>query len=313
MALAIVKADKAVNDRFTFVHEIGHLFGGLHRTMPGTTPPAGFFAFGNCFRAGPNFWSIRNWETVMSVTCGVRIIDKFSSPNATLYGTPTGTANKDVARKITERASTVGDFVTDLGAILVSASGESYLQPFQNYTYTATPFCESGTVNFNWEVSSDGFTFYNVLSGVGQSNYSFYYNPYTFTNTVIRVTITDGLGRTAVDFIYLQLSGPQMLMNGGQNNKPPDLYSPKIEATAYPNPTNGDNLVIDFKLGEDSKEVSIELLNNEGKVLINILKKDLVEGNYIENLNIKNLTNGFYILKTSIDGNPVFKKVVISK
>jgi Secretion system C-terminal sorting domain len=195
----------------------------------------------------------------------------------------------------------------------VSASGESYLQPFQNYTYIATPFCESGTVNFNWEVSSDGFTFYNVLSGVGQSDYSFYYNPYTFTNTVIRVTITDGLGRTAVNFIYLQLSGPQMLINGGQNNKPSALYSPKIEATAYPNPTNGDNLVIDFKLGEDSKEVSIELLNNEGKVLINILKKDLVEGNYKENLNIKNLTNGFYIIKTSINGNPVFKKIVISK
>ena len=311
-AFAIVKADKAVNDRFTFVHEIGHLFGGLHRPVPGSTPPTGLYAFGNCFRAGPNWFSWKSYETVMSTNCLVTAIDKFSSPNATLYGVATGTTDRDVARKINERSNVVGDFRTDIANLSLTISGDPYLQPFQNYTYIATPQCESGDVYFTWEVSTDGFNYYNVLSGIGQSDYSFSYNPYTFTNTVIRVTITDGLGRTAISFMYLQLSGQPMIIGGGDYGKI-DAYTAKIQATAYPNPANGDNLVIDFNLGEDSKDVSIELLNNEGKVLSNILKKGLGEGNYKENMNIKNLPNGFYIVKTSIDGNPVFSKIVISK
>ena len=312
-AFAIVKADKAVNDRHTFSHEIGHLFGGLHRPVPGSTPPPGLFAFGNCFRAGPNFLSKKSYETIMSSNCFVTAIDKFSSPNATLYGTPTGSAERDVARKINERASTMGDFRTDIGALALNLNGDTYLQPFQSYTYIASPQCESGDVNFTWEVSSDGFNFYNVLSGVGQSNYSFYYNPYTFTNTVIRVTITDGLGRTATSFLYLQLSGSPMIAGGGKNDKSATAYSTKMEATAYPNPSNGDNLIVEFKLNEDSKEVTIELVNNEGKVISNILKKGLGEGSYSENMDIKNIPNGFYLLKTSIDGNPIFNKIVISK
>jgi Secretion system C-terminal sorting domain/Metallo-peptidase family M12B Reprolysin-like len=312
-AFAIVKANVALNSRFTFSHEIGHLFGGLHRPAPPATDPPGFFALGHCINAGPNFLSKKNYETVMSVTCLVTAIDKFSNPAVTLYGTPTGTATRNVARKISERANTVGDFRTDIGNLTVSISGDPFLQGFQNFTYTATPQCESGNVNFNWEVSSDGFNFFPVLSGIGQSDYSFYYNPYTFTNTVIRVTITDDMGRTAVSFMFLQLDGSFQLLKGNNNNKLPSAIRTKIETTAYPNPANGDDLIIDFNLGEDSKEISIELMNHEGRVVYYNLKKQLTEGSYKENVNIKSIPSGFYVIKTSADGTSVFNKIIISK
>ena len=104
-----------------------------------------------------------------------------------------------------------------------------------------------------------------------------------------------------------------MIAVGGKNDKSTTEYATKMEAIAYPNPTNGDNLIIEFNLNEDSKEVTIELVNNEGKVVSNILKKGLGEGSYSESMDIKNIPNGFYLLKTSIDGNAIFNKIVISK
>jgi Metallo-peptidase family M12 len=261
-AFAIVKADMATSDRFVFNHEVGHLFGGMHRIPPGGTVPSGLFAFGNCIYAGPHFLAMRNYQTVMSSNCLVTVTDKFSSPNASIFGTPTGTATADVARKIDERASTVGDFMPDMGALSLTLSGNTNLQPFQTHTFTALPQCESGNVSFNWEVSINGFNYYNVASGVGVSSYTFFYNPYTFTNTVIRVTITDGLGRTATSFAFLQLNIPPMYKRGS-NTGQSSVSNTKIEAIAYPNPANVDDLFIEFKLKENSKEISIELVNNE--------------------------------------------------
>ena len=167
-------------------------------------------------------------------------------------------------------------------------------------------------MNYTWELSSDGFYFTPVLSGIGASNYTFFYNPYTFNATVLRVTATDGAERTVINFIYLNLSNSQMIAVHGNNGQRAAQLS-RLEPTIFPNPANGDDIFIDFELDENTKELSFELVNNAGKVVSYILKHDVGEGRYTEKIDVKNIPTDFHVLRTTLDGNPNFQKIVISK
>lgn len=88
---------------FTFVHEMGHLFGARHQNDNTTTP----FAFGHGIAD-----NIGNFRSIMGTTStGLPRLGGFSNPGFTVGGRPFGTASfRDNDRVHRERASTVAGF-----------------------------------------------------------------------------------------------------------------------------------------------------------------------------------------------------------
>ncbi len=88
---------------FTFVHEVGHLFGARHQNDPTTSP----FPYGHGLA---DFTG--NFRTIMGTTStGLPRIGGFSNPGFTFNGRPFGTASfSDNDRVHRERASTVASF-----------------------------------------------------------------------------------------------------------------------------------------------------------------------------------------------------------
>ncbi len=88
---------------FTFVHEVGHLFGARHQNDPTTTP----FSYGHGLAS-----SAGNFRTIMGTTStGLPRVGGFSNPDFTFNGFPFGTTSfSDNDRVHRERAATVAGF-----------------------------------------------------------------------------------------------------------------------------------------------------------------------------------------------------------
>lgn len=78
--------------------------------------------------------------------------------------------------------------------------------------------------------------------------------------------------------------------------------------TVFPNPFN-DRLVVDFSTKYNGKSKKIELLNNVGQV---ILSAETTDDNYTFS-NTQTLAKGMYILRTSVDSNQSFNKLIKAK
>ncbi|MBU1188410.1 MAG: zinc-dependent metalloprotease [Gammaproteobacteria bacterium] len=94
---------KNVCTDFTFVHEIGHLFGARHQNDNTTTP----FAYGHGIAD-----TVGNFRSIMgTASTGLPRIGGFSNPDFTVGGRPFGTASfRDNDRVHRERANTVAAF-----------------------------------------------------------------------------------------------------------------------------------------------------------------------------------------------------------
>jgi len=77
----------------------------------------------------------------------------------------------------------------------------------------------------------------------------------------------------------------------------------------YPNPSSG-LLVINLGF-EDSKEVSIELIDIQGRTIQSIHR--FSDSGLTQNLDISDLPNGLYLLRISIDGEVVTDRILVEK
>ena len=83
----------------------------------------------------------------------------------------------------------------------------------------------------------------------------------------------------------------------------------QLDVFCFPNPFN-EYLDVEFKLKE-SANISIELYDARGVLISELMPtKNLSEGIYQYDFNVKNLANGIYFLKLAADRRLIFKKVV---
>ncbi len=138
-------------------------------------------------------------------------------------------------------------------------------------------------------------------SAVGTSatiNYT-YASPGTYYVCVCEVIGTDTLCFCDTVVVY-RLS-----------NNVVDDFNSSLKMTTYPNPFNS-NLTIEFTLSKTAN-VQIELVGLAGNV-VKVVSADQVQSGFNHQvINTSDLSQGFYLLKMSIGGNQITKKVILQK
>ncbi|MBC8344777.1 MAG: hypothetical protein ISR82_05075 [Candidatus Marinimicrobia bacterium] len=247
-AFAVVKASCMDEEkRFTFTHEIGHLFGGTHDTVDEEDIIAYDYGYGYWVYAGG-----RPYKTVMAVKAtgndsegNPRGRERFlSNPFASLaVGISAGTFDKnDVARVHEERISEVAAFKTALPpAFDVTISGPS---SFNCNTQSWVANVSNGGSPFSfqwyhrWECDENlRIPCDDSWNPVG--NNSPILNFYLCTgNSFLRVDVTDINGNTVTDQHYIQGWEEYPKINSDFDESKIQVPNEFFLLQNYPNPFN---------------------------------------------------------------------------
>jgi len=295
-AYAIVEAGSATTGRFTFAHEVAHLFGGLHDEAHDFKTGA-FLCFGGTTR-----------RTILRVMAAGQVrIQHYSNPDVDFEGKRTGKNNRNNADIILTNACTVAEFRDTVEPFTVTISGADSgcpcedLHQYVNFTSGGTP---GATFNYSWFVSSDE-TNWTSLAGASSSIYVAM--PCIAGDGIfLRVDVSDNFGNTDSFTRYLEaeyLSGDVCIFRMGKVNSETIL-------SVSPNPTNGQS-VVSIKVDKESAyTISIKDIN--GRVLSTVADGDILRiGTHNFPLNITNSKNSlFYIHSVDTDGNQIVEKLL---
>ncbi|MCH7498159.1 MAG: hypothetical protein IH971_09950 [Candidatus Marinimicrobia bacterium] len=185
-AFAVVKQSCATV-KYSFTHEIGHLFGSRHSDDPVPDPE---------YPYGYSFWnSSPALETVLDSKFEGRFrIPYLSNPGVQTQGVYIGTALKDNARVHDVRASAVAAFMPILS---VTISGPVALTKGETGTYTANVTGGNGGIAYQWYRRFPPSTTWHTLGTNQTQNLSMAIN-----DVIMKVVVTSG-GQQAEDTQYV--------------------------------------------------------------------------------------------------------------
>jgi hypothetical protein len=193
-------------DKYTFAHEIGHIFGGGHEDDFTNVVS---YAHGKQFDVN-NWPFVYRYSTLMHTWPNnanyLRILN-FSNPSVSVDGVSTGDANADVARRIRERAGAVSSFRAGPEVLTASVDGPSLVRPSQLNSWETVYGCGQGPYSFEWTSSNDGFNYGGVISNSEIFSTNIYDNP-----TYLRVKVTSSDGQQAFGFktVYIREDAPRL-------------------------------------------------------------------------------------------------------
>lgn len=318
---AIVQAVTATNERKSFSHEAGHLYGCRHDND--TAGQA--YAHGYIFR--PSFLAPRCYTLMVNggeITDSRSRLLNFSNPNVFISGAPTGTASaNNNARRVSETYSTLRNFRSSpfrplTAAILGTQTGNECTQG----DWEAVVSCGTAPYTYSWSTSYDGFTYSY------QSSNEFFSSTLTcpvglYQNLYIRLDVQSSNGQTATSFLTVYVNGsggPQYrvitknetLGKPGKNKRTPIPVFVKGKSnllSAYPNPAKNTTR-IEINLVE-SQPVKLEIFNSFGEKIKTVFEGSLPSGKHSEILNTSGWAKGAYLYKLTGRTFNVTKKLVI--
>jgi len=152
-AYAIVQASEAIGGRFTFAHEVAHLFGAKHEN-DGNGPH-------RAYKMEYRTWNRAKIErlTIMhrASNTDVRIL-YFSNPNVYYFGKATGASCNNNAEKIAAEGCRIGNFKKNNQGLDFSIKNVCFNVSKRNFTPYAQLICSSVDLPYSiyWGVSYDG-------------------------------------------------------------------------------------------------------------------------------------------------------------
>ncbi len=305
-AYAISEID-AAGGRFTFSHEIGHVFGARHDNDTGTHPNLSPFAHGHNFTTGAFWWKER-WRTVLnSLPSGEARIQYYSNPNVEFNGKATGTNTRDNTRQIENLACTISNY-RNYDAMSVAISGPTIGQNNTSYTWCAN-VSDCGNVNYyNWEYSYDGFSYYPF----GSTQCKTANMPYN-QSLHLRVTVFCSDGQTATDW--------HLTLNDDRDWRTADstTYKQQTEAIlaipthitskVFPNPLE-QQLNLETYLPEDGS-VTITLVNHLGQEIQNLFTGYRPNGTHYFEQQLSDYPSGIYFIKITQNNQQSTHKIFL--
>ncbi len=315
-AYGIVQTNAATGGRFTFAHEVGHLFGARHNNDAIGTIEHGYL-----------FWT-RKWflgaktdrYTLLALLpAGATRELNYSNPNIQIQNKPTGTACcNNNAQMHNNTFPTIATFFAEP------------LPPFNAdiSTFQSTPSCfpqnaeaiiqcGTGPYTYLWETSFDGINYsfsgnqeilpiggYCLQPG-DPSVYVFY-----------RLTVTDALGavtgRIKSFLIYPTFyTSPAKTTNQLTTTEVSVVDKKAIIEEVFPNPAASNSRML-LNLPANGV-VKVEIVDVLGNIKLSINKGTLVKGKNIIDLNLSVLANGIYRINLYYNDALETKQIIINK
>ena len=94
-------------------------------------------------------------------------------------------------------------------------------------------------------------------------------------------------------------------------NNTTDIENSIAEINIFPNPTS-DFATVEYQLNIQ-ENISIELLNNMGRVINTVFNDRQMAGKHVQNIDVNNLANGIYYVKIKTEQNMLTKRLAITR
>ena len=311
LAYAAVEVSAAVSYRQSFAHEVGHLYSLRHQFDPGPSAEWRQYAHACVFNVG----LFQNRGTIMvgadEMPNSGRLL-RFSNPNQTVSGTPTGTTtDNDNARRINETYNTVNGFKPDIprpfyAVVVGPGSGMSR----QWYTWEAGMSCGVAPYTFEWRTSYDGFN-YGSVRGTNE----------TFTDNLpcpdgnyffVKVTVysSNGQSSSATQSVYLD---KQLCNNpGGRIAADNPVGVNNDEVLLYeiaPNPVIS-IAHIQYYLPK-SQHIKLDVVNTWGQLVRELANDTQEAGIHSNHFSTITLPAGLYFYRLETEGKSQTKRMVV--
>lgn len=317
---AIVQAITATNERKTFTHEAGHLYGCRHDNDLGGQP----YAHGYIFR--PGFLAPRCYTVMVngsSITGSRARLLNFSNPDVSIDGAATGTTTTNHnARRVTETFAILRSFRNSPYRPLTAAiEGTQTGDECSQGNWEAVVSCGTAPYTYQWNYSYDGFTYYYAGSG------EFYSATLTcpvglYQNYYVMLSTTDANGQTVTSFLTVYVNqtsgggGPKYRIVGNRNpigiKQPKNIVVKTITSNqllAYPNPAK-DIAQIAIQLKE-AQRVKLEIINSSGQSVKVLFEGSLEVGIHLKNVDITRFPKGMYLYKLTGKAFSLTQKLII--
>ncbi len=299
LAFAIVQTGAATTGRFTFAHEVGHLFGGGHENDPRDGIPHGHsFKTGNFL---PCIFGSRQRTILHRAGADDVRIQHYSNPNVKFDGKKTGKeVTRENANQLRNQACVVAQFQNTLQPFAVILDADDFACPCEGTSLSTNIFngTAGATYDYSWFSSIDGIN-WTSLSYTG-SNAWVILPCIEGSGTFVRVDVTSSDGNTNSDFAYIEAAynwpghdlGCNMELIGGGSGS---------TISVAPNPSQAISQVTLQVLEKGQHTILIRNIN--GKSVENIIDNvELEVGSYSFPLNLQH-KGLFFIHSTDDKGN----------
>ncbi|WP_367915674.1 M12 family metallo-peptidase [Leadbetterella sp. DM7] len=282
----------AATGRYTFAHELAHLFGARH-----DTDPAAGYAHAHSFYTG----STHRRTVLAALPSGESRILHYSSPGINYSGVATGTSVNDNARQLSEQAATVAAFQI-YGPMSASINGPLSGNNLGTYTWTSSVSNGHTPYTYNWQYSTDLVNYYPFSTASSVTA------PLPFNqNLYLKLTATDVDGRySTASFTTLNTdacSGCRVTAEG---------VSGEVKGLVFPNPSKG-RATLYYNLRHNEEKVSLIVTDVSGKVILWKNREKLNAGRQEDDLDLSALNEGNYIVKVMGSGEIQSDRLIIVK
>jgi hypothetical protein len=291
---------KHITNKFTFVHEIGHLFGARHQTC--SQFPTDGCDNTNATGHGYGYTSGivgQNYNyTIMHEIVPGRKIPRFSAVGIQYENCNFGDSNNDNAKQILDVGhSTVNNYFGGTFANSISRQMAGSL-----ILLTANVSCGADPYSHNWEISYDGFN-YSPWSSGQTVGFMASCNPIS-----VRLTSNSSDGGQAISYYWIAGTGYCGGREGVDESTEPELNQVLLQSIA-PNPTSG-IAIIQYYIPE-SQEVSVDLVDMRGQLVKPLLLGFHIMGQHQHTIETQQLTAGQYLIRLqSKDQQQTLKMIV---
>ena len=316
---SITVAQFMLNPRYTFAHEVGHLFGARHnRPSNGGNDPTDICSHAWRFTDGNN----NVQRTILAASPAINPSDpggrilNYSNPDVLYVNAPTGTPDDDNAKTIRNAGCGVAGYY-DSGEMMIGISGPSTACDIEWETFFADVIpANAGTpgqppYSYQWRWNTTGvFTTSNPGTYLGNGSSvtvgslacpKFY--------LWLAVTSSDGVVATTVKRVGTKFC-PEC-----QNEQLMVLTSGNFPVAnhvgIYPNPAT-DKTVISFSVEKESL-VRYTLSDMQGRVLLRSGNQAFPKGIHTMEPELGGVPRGIYNCTVEVDGELTTHKLVITQ
>ena len=242
-AFAIVETGAAATARFTFAHEVAHLFGAEHNDTQSNTD-----ARGRIFKTGkflPCIGGTKQRTILSRMGTGESRIQYYSNPDVEFLDKPTGTDSRNNAQQLMDQACTVAAFRNTVEPYNINVGGNLFDCPCGGVSLQVDIFggTVGATYQYVWETSEDGINF-STITYTG--NGAYIQLPCTLGDGVFaRVTVTDSNGLVRTQTVFAETSeSPDGDIPCAQLQDPSHQSGHSSYLSAFPNPTSETSVVV---------------------------------------------------------------------